>query len=541
MKSLARTALVSAMAMAMVALGLPGGNTAYAASAPVLTSVWLEAAGVATTSVDEAQTFFVKGTFTDVDAESHFVKVKIGSTFAETTTGLAFGERGFSIAKFYLDDNPTGTAQDPFTLTVRVQDQAGLFSNVWTMTVNVRNVPPSITSFSFVPTTALENESVTASGVFADPGTRDTFTLTLSWGDGSPAFTRSYLSTDAKTFSATHTYAAAGSFTITATVTDDDAGSGATSGALGVGALNTAPSALTLSGASVTEDDEATFNGQFTDPDPADTHTVRITWGDGASSDLPLGAGVTSFVAKHTYADDGTYGVGVTVTDAAGTSTSTGLSFVVFKRNTPPNGLALGTTNAVVGAPGKVMVSFADPDPLDWHRVTILWGDGSPATEHLLDAAVFSVEASHVYSAAGTYTVAVTVVDTFSASVNGSGALEVRLPSASELVDELTGMFVSWDLDNSFTSKILAVQSQLSWGRNNACNQLGALANHVAAQTGKNVSLEQAASFWSVVASLDAGMDCAQLETAEVKASQRAASATITTSSSNDKKDKKTN
>jgi hypothetical protein len=622
MRALCRAALVATMALAILGVG-PWARVAYAAETPVITSVWLETATGPVTSVDEAQTFFVKGTFTDADStDRHYALIKIGSAFTETTTLLGTGARSFSIAKLYPDDAPSGTAQDPVTLTVKIQDSTGLVSNIWTMTVPVRNVAPTVTGLLVQPTSILDHESVTASGTFADPGTKDTFTLSLSWGDGSPAFSQSYLSADPKTFSATHLYTVAGTYNIVATVTDDDTGVGSLSSALTVGSRNTPPSGFALSGASVVEGDEATFHGQFSDPDAADTHnvtvqwgdssqsaftlaagalsfdvkhtyqsygtyaisatvsdgstpaaaslsydvikrntppsafslsafgvvegdtatlhgqfadpdatdahTVLVQWGDGSQSSLALAAGVLSFDAAHTYASYGAYAINASVADAAA-STSASLSYMVFRRNHAPADLVLSTAGAVEGGSGTLDLSFTDADPLDWHRVSVSWGDGSPASDQVLDAGAFSLEAGHAYATPGTYTVSVIVSDTYSASVTGSATLEGRARNESELVDALASTMNAWDLDegtaNSLTTKLQSAQAELAWGRDNACNRLGALAHEVAAQTGKKLSLDDADAFWSLITELNGTMHCSQLDSAMTKATARAAGA----------------
>jgi hypothetical protein len=610
------------MALAILGVG-PWVRVAHAAEAPVITNVWLETASGPVTAVNEAQSFFVKGTFTDGDAsDRHSAYIQIGSSFPETFTSLPLGARSFSATRVYPDDAPSGTPQDPFTLTVRIQDSSGLWSNTWTMTVTVRNVAPTVTGLLLQPSSILDHESVQASGSFADPGTKDTFTLNLSWGDGSPAFTKPYLATDPKTFSATHLYTVPGQYNIVATVTDDDTGVGTLSSALTVGSRNTPPSGFVLSGASVVEGDEATFHGQFADPDAADTHsvvidwgdssqssftlaagalsfdvkhtfktygtyaisatvsdgsvpasaslsfdvikrntppsalslsavsviegdlatlhgefadpdttdahTVVVQWGDGLQSLLALAAGALSFDATHTYANYGTYPINVSVADGAA-STSGSLSYIVFRRNHAPADLVLSTTGAVEGGSGTLALSFTDPDPLDWHRVSVDWGDGSPVTDQILDAGVLSVTASHVYVAAGAYTVSVTVSDTYDASVGGATTLSVRVRTASELVDALASTMYGWSLEegteNSLMTKVRAAQAEFGWGRGNVCNRLGALANEVSAQTGKSLSLDEAGAFWSLIAELNDRMDCPQLQDAMAKAGIRASGA----------------
>jgi hypothetical protein len=66
--------------------------------------------------------------------------------------------------------------------------------------------------------------------------------------------------------------------------------------------IDTAPSGLSLSGTPGSEG-FFTLAGTFTDPDVFDTHTVFITWGDGATSVLSLGEGVTEFAFDYTFAD----------------------------------------------------------------------------------------------------------------------------------------------------------------------------------------------------------------------------------------------
>jgi PKD repeat protein len=527
MKRLGRAVLASTLAVAIVGLGLPwGAHIAFAAEAPVLTSVWLEADGAVTTTLDEAQTFLVRGTFTDGDLDdSHFALIRIGSRLVESTTGIPGGERTFAISKFYPDDSPSGTAQDPFTLTVQVRDGAGLVSNIWTMAVTVRNIAPTVATFGLTPASILEHESVQASGTFADPGTKDTFTLTLDWGDGSSAFTSSYLSTDPKTFSATHAYASRGSYAVTATVTDDDTGRGTAAAALAVGALNTPPTGLVLSAAGVVEGDQATLHGDFLDPDPADVHTVLVQWGDGSTGGLDLSAGAVSFAATHAYASSGTYTITATVSDSGSEMAQSSMSLVVSRRNHAPVDLALTTTGAVEGGSGNVQLSFTDPDPLDWHRVLVTWGDAS-STEYRLDAGTFALEVAHVFASAGTYTVTVQVTDAYGAAVSGTASFAVSAQTRAQVVADLGSLISGWDLDagtqNGLLSKIREEQDELGSGRGNVCNSLGALANHINAQTGKKISPEQAAAFWSALSGATI-TDCGKLQKAQSKTETRPA------------------
>ncbi|MDV6033430.1 MAG: tandem-95 repeat protein [Phycisphaera sp. RhM] len=77
--------------------------------------------------------------------------------------------------------------------------------------------------------------------------------------------------------------------------------------------------------------------GTFEDSGLNDSHTVLITWGDGAISSIELNSGERSFSASHTYADDGLYQITSSVSDndaASGTPKSSGA--VIYSVNESP-------------------------------------------------------------------------------------------------------------------------------------------------------------------------------------------------------------
>src|SRR2546426_2763388 len=93
---------------------------------------------------------------------------------------LGGGNWSFSATHQYLDDNPSGTASDTYTISVSVtDDDTGTDSGSTSVTVN--NVAPTITSLSS-PASINESDTLTLTGTFHDPGTLDMHTLVIDWG-----------------------------------------------------------------------------------------------------------------------------------------------------------------------------------------------------------------------------------------------------------------------------------------------------------------------------------------------------------------------
>ncbi len=133
------------------------------------------------------------------------------------------GGFSFGTAHTYLDDNAT----DSYAVTITLTDDDGGVA-VETRQVTVRNVPPSLSNFTFdasVDTSGVATINGTINGAILDPGSLDTHSLAFDFGDGTPAETIE-LTSGQSAFSITHAYAVAGTYSIQATLVDDDGGQG---------------------------------------------------------------------------------------------------------------------------------------------------------------------------------------------------------------------------------------------------------------------------------------------------------------------------
>jgi len=129
-------------------------------------------------------------------------------------------------------DGSTGTGATPshvyaqdgtYTVSLVVTDAKGRSGTPATTTATISNVAPAVTAGDDVSLTF--GAALDLSAGFSDPGVNDgPWTYTIDWGDGAPSTAGD--ATPGAAITASHTYAAAGRYTASITVTDKDNGSG---------------------------------------------------------------------------------------------------------------------------------------------------------------------------------------------------------------------------------------------------------------------------------------------------------------------------
>ena len=216
-----------------------------------------------------------------------------------------------------------------------------------------------------------------------------------------------------KDFDLAHSYADNGTYTVTVMVSDDDGGVG--SDTVEVKVANVTPSpAITSDMSAITEGSSFTLEGSLTDPGD-DSWKAQVIWGDGGPAEAVNLDGKQFVPLSHTYKDNGTYAIEVTVTETDSEAASGSNSKSLTVNNVAPAITFFDAPVAPVplGTPIASNVRFTDPGVADTATVVWAWDDGSPNTSTSVAAQIGerSTNSSHTYVETGLYTISVTVTD----------------------------------------------------------------------------------------------------------------------------------
>ena len=265
----------------------------------------------------------------------------------------------------------------------------------FTRTINVNLTPsapanqPPTAAFTFSPANPMVGQQVLFNGSSSSDADGSVVSYRWDFGDGTT-------SGPSGASSVYHAFAAAGTYTVTLTVTDDGGLTDSTSQTVQVGAPNQPPvAAFSFSPAHPMAGDWVQFDGSASfDPDGTIT-AYSWNFGDGSTA-----SGVSRY---HQFTAPGTYTVTLTVTDNGGLTNSTTQTVQVGSPNQPPVA-AFSFSPAHPGVGQWVQFDGSASFDPDGSITAYSWnfGDGSTAT---------GVSRYHQFTAPGTYTVTLTVTD----------------------------------------------------------------------------------------------------------------------------------
>ncbi|MGH7137868.1 MAG: TIGR03118 family protein, partial [Pirellulales bacterium] len=365
---------------------------------------------------------------------------------------------------FFVSGSHTYATAGDHTFTVAIDDTADSLTTTATGTIGVAQA--TLVAHALPVESqglTVNNASVAA---FFDTGGSDPlsdYTATIDWGDGATTpgtVTSALVPLNATAIggrffvSGSHTFAAAGDYTFTVTISDThDSLQTSVTGTLSAAAPTLSATALPIvsQGLSV---DNATL-ASFIDTGGADAstdYTATIDWGDGTTTAgtihevmaggvasganggspmIPIVGGIFFVEGSHTYTAAGDYPFTVTIADTSDTLQTTVTGTVTVAQPT------LTATAAPVDSKGltlngAMVAQFVDTggaDAVSDYTATINWGDGTSSTGTIhylapnlptstsvgqmdLFAPFFMVDGSHTYTATGAYTFTVAISDT---------------------------------------------------------------------------------------------------------------------------------
>ncbi len=255
-----------------------------------------------------------------------------------------------------------------------------------------------------------EGTTFTRNLTITDPGA-DQWLVTVDYGDGTIEVLNNGQPLTTREFSLSHIYSTIGDHTVSVTVENDE---GRSTDSFLINVENAGPAvSLAIPGdPPFVEGQSIALNVSVADPTGEISTTLAqwsfvINWGDGttqnfASSVMLPNRTQAAAALTHTYADNASYLVTVTVTDNDGDVGSAMTTLVV--NNVDPVITTSSVPDALVeGQLGTFNINFTDAGSADTHTVVWSWGDGTGDST--------GASSQHAFGDNGTYTVTVTVTD----------------------------------------------------------------------------------------------------------------------------------
>ena len=399
-----------------------------------------------------------------------------GATAGSFTATINWGDGGGTSAGTVSGSSGSFTVNGS-----HLYSDGGAFAAKVLITETGVNPAPAATLAATANVTDTDTLSATSTAIAATEGTSFTgtvatltdsnistpasdLTATINWGDGSSS--TGTVSGSAGTFvvNATHTYGDEGTFHATVVVADDATGASTST----VTSTATVAQSETLSAGAVTftTTDGQSFSGTvatFTSTNTAGLaadFTATITWGDGATTTGTVSgtSGVYTVSGTHTYTNDGTRAIGVSIADdAPGTETATAASTAnVLEGDLSGTGATFtATMGTTFSGAVATFIDAGSTATAGAFTATIDWGDGSGTSAGTVTGSPggFTVNGSHLYSDGGAFAPKILITET---GVNPAPAATVVAVANVTDTDTLaaTGTAIAATEGSTFTGTV---------------------------------------------------------------------------------------
>lgn len=232
----------------------------------------------------------------------------------------------------------------------------------------------------------------------------------------------------------THTFAGPGDYPVTLMVVD---GAGNSSSRTLVQTVITPLTADFSFPASIKEGTNVTF----TDTTPVTDRAIIArswAWGHGANT-------LNQPTPAHSFPDNGSYDVTLTVSDTYGQSDSVTKSVEVA--NVPPTANAGADINLFVGESWTSNGTVADVGTIDRNELICTWDFGDGQTLEVTQCTSSRLRVPHTYSSAGTYTATLTALDKDGGSVSDTVLITIARRETYLNVYPVPGTSAGGDID----------------------------------------------------------------------------------------------
>ena len=354
--------------------------------------------------------------FTDADtsqsASDFTATINWGDSTA-ATVGTVSGSSG----SFTVSGSHTYAEAGSYIPFVAVFDADGEQVGIST-SVNVTDAVLTADFVTFSPLTNVLFSGKIATFTDANPAAdKSDFSATVDWGDG---FSTGTLVTADPSGGfdvfGSHSYVATGSKAVKVTINDTDG-----TQIVAQGSVNVTEPSPSVTGINISGVEGAQFSGNvasFTDADiylAAGSFSATIAWGDGVSTSGVIssnGSGGFYVSGSHTYLEEGSYSVGVTVNVTGGSPGSGSSIGSVSDAPLTATGFNLSVKGTIFS--GQV-ATFHDGDPngvVSDFTASIAWGDGGHSNGTItFSGGAFHVTGSHAYAKKGKYVVTIFIGD----------------------------------------------------------------------------------------------------------------------------------